>query len=611
MALAQCRNQISLKLSGITGVSRAKILTLLQWNKNEADGDLYIAIPSLMAAARTQPDLYKDENEGGALDAKTFPVQLDGTRDLAEIGRQIEERYTDYYKNVSVSTKGIYLNFTLSADKLTGNVLKQIHDEKNKYGMNGTFTGKSAIVEFSSPNIAKPFHAGHLRSTVLGGFIERILRMNGYKTVTKINYLGDWGKQYGMLAVGFKLFGSQKELKIDAIKHLYDVYVKVNKLATVDPRVDEKARSYFRRMEKGNSSILQLWTQLRVMSIDKYTEMYERLGVWFHRYEGESVVQHLVPDVLENLRLSKISHYEENGSEVCDLSDKDLGTCVVKKKDGSALYITRDIATAVKRQEDIGFDVMYYVVAKQQDLHFKQLFEILRRLKYTWADRCNHVSFGMVQGMSTRKGDVVFLEQILDEAEARMLEKIMSDDKFKRLKNPKATAAHLGVSAVVVQDFMARSIKDYTFSWDRILQSEGDTGVFIQYTHARLCSLKNKYDQNDLFRLHPHEQRKKQAGTLMTDGALLGQANAITLVKHLAKYPEIVAQAGKTLEPSTIVQYTLKLCHLVGSCYDNLSVLDPLLSRDVAMARMSLYSASQIVLASAITSIGLTPLKEV
>uniref|UniRef100_A0A8C8G990 Probable arginine--tRNA ligase, mitochondrial n=1 Tax=Oncorhynchus tshawytscha TaxID=74940 RepID=A0A8C8G990_ONCTS len=383
------------------------------------------------------------------------------------------------------------IHFRVSRNLLK--VLEQLCQERHKFGVKSElFDGLkkgTTVVEFSSPNIAKKFHAGHLRSTIIGNFIANLKESLG-NNVIRVNYLGDWGMQFGLLGAGFQLFGCQEKLKKNPLQHLFDVYVQVNKEAENNEVIGQAAREFFRRLEQQEHQALLLWKQFREITVEEYQQVYKRLGVHFDIYSGESFHQQQAQEVVQQLQRRGLLKTTEKGTGVVDLSSAgDMSSySTVLRSDGTSLYITRDLAAAIDRKERYNFDEMIYVTDKSQGIHFQQLFQILLAMGHSWAERCQHVPFGLVQGMKTRLGEVVFLEDVLDEARARMLRNMSQSKTTKEMVYPEDTAEKVGISALIVQDFKGPLGSDYKFDWDRILQAQGDTGVFLQYTHARLCS---------------------------------------------------------------------------------------------------------------------------
>ncbi|XP_067337987.1 probable arginine--tRNA ligase, mitochondrial isoform X2 [Channa argus] len=467
--------------------------------------------------------------------------------------------------------------------------------EDEKFGLSSdlfdTLKRGTTLVEYSSPNIAKKFHAGHLRSTIIGNFIANLKQSLG-NNVIRMNYLGDWGMQFGLLGAGFGQFGCQEKLKESPLQHLFEVYVRVNKEAEHNEGLKEAARDFFRQLEQHESQALSLWQQLREITVKEYQHVYKRLGVHFDIYSGESFHQNQAQEVVQQLQSRGLLTKSKKGTGVVDLSpDRDMGSlCTVVRSDGTTLYITRDLAAAVDRKEKYNFDEMIYVTDKSQSNHFQQLFQVLLAMGHSWADRCHHVPFGLVQGMKTRTGEVVFLEDVLDEARARMLQNMSQSKTTKEMNNPEDTAEKVGISALIVQDFKGPLQSDYKFDWDRMLQAQGDTGVFLQYTHARLCSLIQRNDG-------------LEAATF--ESSVLIEQACIAILQHLLRYDEILYQSAQDLQPKHLVNFLLKLCHLVASAHRELPVKGS--PQHVAQARFRLFSAACSVLANGMRILGITP----
>ncbi|KAK4053001.1 arginyl-tRNA synthetase [Microbotryomycetes sp. JL221] len=493
--------------------------------------------------------------------------------------------------------------------------------QKGGYGSNQSGAGKSVIVEFSSPNIAKPFHAGHLRSTIIGAFLANLYEANGYD-VLRMNYLGDWGKQFGLLAVGFERYGSEDKLREDPISHLYEVYVKINAdgsqtgTTTNDKgeqvsdgiptseatAVHDKAREFFVGMENGDEKSLGLWRKFRDLSIEKYKQTYARLNIYFDIYSGESQVgQESQSKALEQLQQSGIVK-DSQGTLIVDLEQYKLGKTVVRKKDGTSVYITRDIGGAQERFEKYKFDKMIYVVASQQDLHLAQFFKVLNLMGLEWSKNLQHINFGMVLGMSTRKGTAVFLEQILNESKDVMHEQMRKNEsKYNQIDDPEVTSDKLGVTAVKVQDLAGKRINNYKFEWSRMTSFEGDTGPYLQYAHVRLSSVERKNAPE--ITLPPPEQR-----TTQIDTSVLTEPKAREIIMLLATYPDVVKTAFKGSEPSTIVTWCFRLCHAISSAWESLLVRGQ--EPKIALARLWLYVTAKDVLATSMRLLTLEPLEK-
>ncbi|XP_025918450.1 probable arginine--tRNA ligase, mitochondrial isoform X2 [Apteryx mantelli] len=496
-----------------------------------------------------------------------------------------------------ISTGPGTVNFTINRELLAKTVLQQVLKDSSEYGIKSelfsTVPRQKAVIEFSSPNIAKKFHIGHLRSTIIGNFIANLKAALGHQ-VTRINYLGDWGMQFGLLGVGFQQFGNKEKLKSSPLQHLFEVYVQINKAAE-EENTKKLAKDFFRKLEEHDEQTLSLWKQFRSFSIEEYIRIYKRLGVHFDEYSGESFYQEKSQEVLKMLEEKGLLQKTMKGTGIVDLSEKkDLSSfSTVMRSDGTSLYITRDLAAAIDRMNKHNCDTMMYVTDKSQSNHFQHLFQILKLMGYDWAERCQHVSFGLVQGMKTRRGEVIFLEDVLDEARSRMLQNMASAKTTKEIENPVETAEKIGLAALIIQDFQGLLSSDYQFSWDRALQSRGDTGVFLQYTHARLHSLEQ---------MHGNEQ--------LTDVnvACLQEPEAISVLQHLLRYDEVLYRSSQDLQPKHIVSYLLTLSHLAAVAHKTLLVKGS--APELAQARLCLFQAVRLVLANGMKLLGITPVTQ-
>ncbi|KAJ2643957.1 arginyl-tRNA synthetase [Coemansia sp. RSA 1694] len=552
---------IATQLAALTGAPVDDIANAIKIPKANTHGDLAIPAPSLRI--------------------KGNPAQQ--AKEWAEAFK-VDDVITDA---VSI---GPYINFRVNRDVLTRKVLSSVYETQDKYGWTNEGAGKRVIVEFSSPNIAKPFHAGHLRSTIIGNLIYNLYKANGWDAIS-MNYLGDWGKQYGLLAVGFERFGSEEKLVADPIAHLFEVYVAINNAAKEDDNLNDEARAYFKRMEDGDETVLALWRRFRDLSIIKYKDTYARLNINFDVYSGESQVGDSMVRAMTMLEECGLIT-ESEGAKLLNLEKYKLGMTPVQKSDGTTLYITRDIGAAMDRFEKYKFDKIIYVVASQQDIHLRQLFKTIELIGLPYADRFQHVSFGMVKGMSTRKGNVVFLDDMLRESKENMHSVMRNTPgKYEQVPDPEHTSDVLGISAIIVQDMLAKRIKDYEFDWKRILSFEGATGPYLQYAHARLCSIERKAG----VRVNPD-----------ADVSLLTGDHAYELITLIAQYPDILASTLKSLEPTTIVHYMFDLARAVSSALEQLRVRDQ--PQDIAEARLLLFWSARTVLKNALTMIGLEPI---
>jgi arginyl-tRNA synthetase len=526
---------------------------------------------------------------------------------------------------------GPFISFFAKSKPLVSTVIPMIQQLGKTYGKN-PYLGlkdqndpsqgnKRIIVEFSSPNVAKPFHAGHLRSTIIGAFLSNLYESTGWD-VTRMNYLGDWGKQYGLLALAFEMYGDEEALKANPINHLFNLYVKINsekeaQLAEIEAAkkegkdvssleaasLDEKARQYFRKMTDGDEAVLAQWQRFRDLSIARYKETYARLNINFDVFSGESqVTEESMAKVAKRMEEKGVSK-SDGGAVLVDFESlipgkegKRLGKAVVRKKDGTALYLTRDIGELLARRDQYNFDHMIYVVASAQDLHLKQLFKIVELIGETEvASKVQHINFGLVLGMSTRRGTVKFLDDILRDCADHMHDVMRkNEEKYKQVEDPEGTADILGISSVMVQDMTGKRVNNYTFNMESMTSFEGDTGPYLQYAHARLCSIKRRANLSD-------------EDIASADLSLLKEPHAINIVRLLGQWPDTLQNTFKTLEPTTVLTYLFKMTHVVSSSYDQLQVVGS--EPELMKARMALYDAARVVLNNGMSLLGLTPLE--
>lgn len=442
-----------------------------------------------------------------------------------------------------------YLNFHIRRDVWTDRVLKRMDSAGERYGGSEEGKGKTILIEFSSPNIAKPFHVGHLRSTIIGHSLCAIFEHLGYKVV-RLNHLGDWGKQFGEVITGFKRWGDPAELQTHPLSHLFEVYTRFHAESKTDESLHEEARSWFKKLEEGESEGRSLWARFREISIEEFKRLYGFLGIAFDSYEGESFYQNQLPDLVERLRQSGLL-IESQGAWVVPLEAYQMPPALILKKDEATLYITRDLAAAEYRFRKWNFDKLIYVVGTPQKLHFQQLFKVLELMGYDWSRRMVHVDFGHVLGMSTRRGDVIFLQDVIDEAiqrAERVIEERGEDKEAKIGKispgDKKKIARAVGLGAIVFNDLRTKRTKDVEFDWDRILNFEGATGPYCQNAHVRCCGILRKYGAEV-----PPE----------ADASLLISDEEFDLVKRLGDLPEVIGRAAEEYEPSLVAVYMLEL----------------------------------------------------
>lgn len=487
----------------------------------------------------------------------------------------------------SIEAAGPYVNFRLDPIRLAKEILKDAI--LPSYGRSEEGSGKTVCIDYSSPNIAKPFHVGHIRSTIIGGALYRLFETLGYKPVG-INHLGDWGTQFGKQIVGIKKWGKPSDAS--DLMALNRLYVKFHEEVKSNPALDDEAREWFRKQEAGDKEAVELWRVIRETSLDYYKKLYDRLGVRFDAFIGESFFNDKMEPVVAEAKAKGLTSVS-NGALIIDLSKHGIKTpALLKKADGATLYMTRDLAAAKYRNEQFQFDRMLYVVGTAQELHFRQLFQILKLMGYGWADRCVHVKFGMVLGMSTREGNVVYLEELLDEAHRRALaymrERVrkQADD-----VDEKSVAESVGIAAILFSDLSRQRIKDYTFQWDDAISLDGDTGPYLMNAHARIAGIIRKCGV---------ELDAK------ADVAPLTEPEAHELVTWIGRYSERLSEAAKFYEPAVLAAYLLELARALHAAYEKLPVKDQ--ETKIAKARLLLFASAKNVLASGLRILGITPL---
>jgi len=481
-----------------------------------------------------------------------------------------------------------YLNFFLNKRRFIEEVLSAVLNCGSDYGKSGRGEGKTVVVDFSAPNIAKPFHVGHLRSTAIGNSLYRIHQFMGYKAVG-INHLGDWGTQFGKLIVAYKKWGVKQEIENGGVKALMALYVKFHDESEKDTALEDEAREWFIRMEKRDEEALSLWQWIKDISLDEFKKVYELMGVHFDSWAGESFYNDSSLDVADELRDKKLLK-ESEGAFLVELDQFSLPHCLILKKDGGTLYATRDIAAAIYRKRTYDFESCIYVTSAGQSLHFEQWFKVVELMGYAWAKNLKHVPFGTVnlggEKLSTRKGNVVLLENIFDEAIKKTEEIIAS--KSGDLNDKEETARSIGVGAVIFSDLFSNRIKDVSFSWEEILDFDGETGPYVQYTHARACSVMKKsgFEDNVIF-----------------DVIILENSEEYDVAKCLYEFPLRVEQAFDMLEPSVITRYLVELARAFNRFYHNHSILA--VDEELKKSRLALVKAVRTVLSNGLWLIGL------
>lgn len=498
-----------------------------------------------------------------------------------EIGNFPETEFED------IQTQGPYINFFFNRKDLARKVVWEVINKKEAYGTSNFGKQNKILVEFSSPNIAKPFGIGHLRSTIIGNVISNICESQGFK-VKRINYLGDWGTQFGKIILGFEKFGSEEKLEKDPINHLLEIYVKINK----NKKYEKEAREWFKKLEQKDHKAGSLWRAFRELSLEEFTQLYKKLGIKFDIYDGESNYQKQMQQVIKDLQEKKLLK-KSQGALVIDLTQYDLGVCLIQKSDGTTLYSTRELAAAISRYKQHKFFSMIYEVGQEQKLHFKQIFKILELMGYSWAKNCIHVEHGLYldkdgKKFATRTGKTIFMKDILENTINLAKKEILQRDKKLSKEELEKRANEIAIAAIFYGDLKNNRKNNMIFDLQRFVSFEGDTGPYILYSYARASSILRKSQNNDKFQIFDLEQKE------------------IELVKKLLLFPEVVLNSYKTLNPSLIANYSYQVSKLFSEFYHSCPVID---SKQESF-RLALVEAFRQVLRNALNLLGIKPLEE-
>ena len=472
------------------------------------------------------------------------------------IATEIVEAVSDKYIE-RAEAMGPYANFFLERSAFADEVLKEVIELGAHYGDWDYGQGRKVVIDMSSPNIAKPMSMGHLRSTVIGNAIANLEKKVGYEPI-RINHLGDWGTQFGKLIEAYKLWGSEELVKADPIAELIKLYVRFHEEAELDPTLDDKGRAWFKKLEDGDPEAVRLWEWFRSESLKEFNRVYDLLGVTFDSYNGEAFYNDkmdVVVDMLEEANLLKV----DNGATIVDLEKYDLPPALIKKSDGATLYMTRDLAAANYRKNTYDFAKCIYVVGMEQSNHFKQLKAVLKELNLPWSEDIVHIPFGLItlngKKLSTRKGKIILLEGVLKEATELALKQI--EAKNPSLENKEAVAHAVGVGAVIFHDLKNDRTNNFDFALEEVVQFEGETGPYVQYTHARAMSILRKAN---------HTVDTKEAFSLTDD-------DAWEVLKLIENYPNVVRFAEEKCEPSAIAKFVINLAQAFNKYYAHTKVL--------------------------------------
>ena len=560
------KEQIANEIAKASGLEPATCLSLIELPPNPEMGDYAFPCFTLAKSLRKAPPLI-------ANDIAAALGKIDGV-----------ER---------IETKGAYINFFTDKDILIRNTVESAIKDGLDYGRSDMGGGRNVCLDYSSINIAKPFHIGHLSTTVIGNSLSRIYKHLGYNAIS-INHLGDWGTQFGKLIVAYKLWGDRELVEKGSVNELVKLYVKYHEEAEAHPEMDDEARAWFKKIEDSDAEALELFNWFKQLTLESAQKVYDLLGVKFDSYAGESFYTPYMPATVQELK-DKGLLTVDNGASIVDLSDYSMPPCLILKSDGATLYATRDITTAIYRKKTYDFCKLLYVVAYQQDLHFKQFFKVLELMGYDWVKDCEHVNFGMVSleegSMSTRKGKYVLLEDVLNAAISKAKEIIT--EKNPNLENKDDVARQVGVGAVVWSPLYNSRIKDIVFTFDKVLNFEGETAPYAQYTHARCCSLLKKANM--------FGKESELADKLDTN--VLRTPDAVALITSIAALPDTIVQAADKNEPYLISRRVVDICGKFNKFYTESRIIGE--AENIMLSRLALVAATKNAIRTGLYLLGI------
>ncbi len=512
------------------------------------------------------------------------------------IAKEISEKILKPECVQKIEVVNAYINFYIDKSIFVGETLKKIFVEKEDYGKCDFGKSRNVVIDYSSPNVAKPFHIGHLRSTVIGNALYNIFNKIGYKSVG-INHLGDWGTQFGKLIVAYKNWGNKEAVEKDDIKELSRIYVKFHEEAEKNPALDDEARGWLVKMQEGDKEALDLWKWFVDISMKEFNRIYDRLDIKFDSYKGESFYNDKMAAVVDEIR-EKGLLTESEGARIVDLSEFNMPPCLILRSDGGTLYPTRDISAAFYRKKTYDFAKCVYITALDQNLHFAQWFKVIELMGYDWSGDLVHVPFGLVSlgdgKLSTRKGHVVLMEDILNSAVEKTAGII--EEKNPNLPDKEKIAEQVGIGAVIFNDLYNSRIKNVVFDLQKMLNFDGETGPYVQYTHARACSILRKagVDDSDV--------------DFDVDFSLLTDEASVDVCRVLAIYQEKLIDAAEKYEPYIVTRYIVNLCQAFNKFYHDNSILGS--EGEVKKARIALTYAVKTVIASGLAILGIKAPKE-
>ncbi|MEH7075867.1 arginine--tRNA ligase [Neobacillus drentensis] len=531
-------------------ISQSDLAQMIEKPKNQDHGDLAFPCYTLAKLKRKSPNLIAEELKG-------------------KINSPIFEK---------VNVVGAYLNFFLNKKTASEQIIEEIISQKENYGALSIGSGGAVTIDMSSPNIAKPFSMGHLRSTVIGNSLALIVEKCGYQPI-KINHLGDWGTQFGKLITAYQLWGDAEKVKQNPIKELLALYIKFHEEAETNPSLEDQGRSWFKKLEDGDEQALELWKWFREESLKEFSRIYELMNVQFDSFAGEAFYNDKMDRVVQLLE-EKHLMVESEQAQVVELEEEQLPPCLIKKSDGATLYATRDLAAALYRQEEYQFVQSLYVVGHEQSLHFKQLISVLAKMGYDWSGQMHHIPFGLMlkdgKKMSTRKGKIVLLEEVLNESIAMARHNI--EEKNPSLSNKDEVAKQVGVGAVIFHDLKNNRMNDIEFSLEEMLRFEGETGPYVQYTYARACSI-----------------LRKAAGKIELAPVVYNNSweKEWKIISLLMEFAPAIKRACVNFDPSQVAKYIIDLAQAFNKYYAEVKILEESPEQQARLALV--YSVTEVL----------------
>lgn len=542
-------------------LTKEEIYHLIEVPKNQLHGDLAFPCFRLAKTERKSP-IEIAKQLAGEIQAKEF---------------------------IKVEAIGGYVNITFSPKELGQSIVTQILRKEADYGQSNIGNEKTVALDMSSPNIAKPFSMGHLRSTVIGSAIANLTTKCGYHTV-KINHIGDWGTQFGKLIVAYQKWGNEEQVKMNPIGELFKLYVKFHKEVEQEPELEDEGRAAFKKLECGDEQYLNLWEWFRRESLRAFMTIYDLLGVKFDSYHGEAFYNDKMEEIIHLLSEHKLLEVSE-GAEVVRLDEYEIPPCLIKKSDGATLYATRDLAAALYRSREYKFDEALYVVGQEQTIHFQQVKAVLKKLGYEWAEQMKHIPFGLYlqdgKKMSTRKGRVILLEDVLNEAINLAKRNIF--EKNPKIPNADEVANAVGVGAIIFHDLKNDRMNNIEFSLEEMLTFEGETGPYVQYTNVRANSILRKYSKDQF------------------EFSGLTDIESWDIVKLLNQFPDVIEKSYKQYSPSILAKYLIQISQSFNKYYARVRILE---EDDSLVSRVSLVKAVTIVLTEGLRLLGIKAPKE-